>query len=113
MRAGQRKCRRIMGKRSGAPGIRIVTVGTLMRHLVRDVTGVQSPIKLRLVARPAFGRSSGELAADVDPNAAATLFIGSIQGLVMQSLLAGNVRRIRSAAPGAFAIFARGIRRTR
>lgn len=57
------------------------------------------------------GKTQGELAAEVDSNAAATLFIGSIQGLVMQSLLAGNVRRIRSDAPGAFAIFARGIRR--
>ena len=65
----------------------------------------------RLHALIAQGKTQGELAADADPNAAATLFIGSIQGLVMQSLLAGNVRRIRSDAPGAFAIFARGIRR--
>jgi TetR/AcrR family transcriptional regulator len=65
----------------------------------------------RLHALIEQGKTQGELAADIDPNAAATLFIGSIQGLVMQSLLAGNVRRIRSAAPGAFAIFARGIRR--
>lgn len=57
------------------------------------------------------GKAQGELAADLDPNAATTLFIGSIQGLVMQSLLAGNVRGIRTNAPGAFAIFARGIRR--
>ena len=65
----------------------------------------------RLHALIEQGKAQGELAADVDPNAAATLFIGSVQGLVMQSLLAGNVRRIRTAAPGTFAIFARGIRR--
>lgn len=58
------------------------------------------------------GKAQGELAADVDPNAAAVMFIGSIQGLVMQSLLAGNVRRIRSDAPGTFAIFIRGIRKS-
>jgi TetR/AcrR family transcriptional regulator len=58
------------------------------------------------------GKAQGELALDVDTKAASTLFIGSIQGLVMQSLLAGNVRRIRSDAPGAFAIIARGIRRS-
>lgn len=55
------------------------------------------------------GRASGELAVDVDADAAATLFIGTIQGLVMQSLLAGDVRRIRVDAPRAFAIFRRGI----
>lgn len=55
------------------------------------------------------GRAGGEIAADVDADAAATLFIGTIQGLVMQSLLAGDVRRIRVEAPRAFAIFRRGI----
>lgn len=55
------------------------------------------------------GRTGGEIAADVDADAAATLFIGTIQGLVMQSLLAGDVRRIRVEAPRAFAIFRRGI----
>jgi AcrR family transcriptional regulator len=58
------------------------------------------------------GKVLGELAPDVDVNAAAVLFVGSIQGLVMQALLAGNVRRIRANAPGAFAIFMRGIRRS-
>lgn len=66
----------------------------------------------RLHALIEQGKAQGELASDVDPKAAATLFIGSIQGLVMQSLLAGNVRRIRADAPGAFAIIARGIRRS-
>lgn len=66
----------------------------------------------RLHALIEQGKAQGELAAEIDPTAAATLFIGSIQGLVMQSLLDGKVQRIRTAAPGAFAIFARGIRRT-
>lgn len=65
----------------------------------------------RLRALVEEGKARGELAAEVDSAAAAALFIGSIQGLVMQSLLAGKVQRIRTAAPGAFAIFARGIRR--
>ncbi|MCC6200386.1 MAG: TetR family transcriptional regulator, partial [Moraxellaceae bacterium] len=41
--------------------------------------------------------------------AAATLFIGTIQGLVMQSLLMGDVARMRSDAPRVFAIYRRGI----
>jgi AcrR family transcriptional regulator len=55
------------------------------------------------------GKQSGELSARLDNEAAATLFIGTIQGLVMQSLLAGDVDRIRRDAPGVFAIFRRGI----
>lgn len=34
-------------------------------------------------------KASGELSPSLDNEAAATLFIGTIQGLVMQSLLAG------------------------
>ncbi|HEY0846421.1 MAG TPA: TetR/AcrR family transcriptional regulator [Noviherbaspirillum sp.] len=56
------------------------------------------------------GKSSGELDPGLDSEAAATLFIGTIQGLVMQSLLAGDVSRIRRDAPRAFAIYRRGIR---
>ncbi len=56
------------------------------------------------------GKACGELSAALDTEAAATLFIGTIQGLVMQSLLAGNVERIRHDAPRVFAIYERGIR---
>ncbi|MBP6508286.1 MAG: TetR/AcrR family transcriptional regulator [Opitutaceae bacterium] len=57
------------------------------------------------------GKQQGEVAPEVDTNAAATLFIGLIQGLIMQSLIAGKISRLRDAAPGAFALFARGVRR--
>lgn len=55
------------------------------------------------------GKSAGELDPQLDSAAAATLFIGSIQGLVMQALLAGDTGRMRKNAPGMFAIFRRGI----
>lgn len=55
------------------------------------------------------GKASGELSSTLDGEAAATLFIGTIQGLVMQSLLAGDVERMRSDAPRVFAIYRRGI----
>lgn len=58
------------------------------------------------------GKSRGEVATDVDTTAAATLFIGMIQGLVMQSLMAGNVKRLRADAPGVFAIYRRGLENT-
>jgi AcrR family transcriptional regulator len=58
------------------------------------------------------GKADEELETDLDTEAAALLFIGMIQGLVMQSLLAGNVDRIRHDAPKVFAIYRQGIRRT-
>lgn len=55
------------------------------------------------------GKAQGQLHPDLNVEAAAFLFIGTIQGLVMQSLLAGDVARIRHDAPGVFAIYRRGI----
>ena len=55
------------------------------------------------------GKAQGELDAGLDVDAAAVLFIGTIQGLVMQSLLVGDVAGIRRDAPGVFAIYRRGI----
>ena len=55
------------------------------------------------------GKSCGELHAELDREAAATLFIGTIQGLVMQSLLEGDMARMRADAPKVFAIYCRGI----
>jgi AcrR family transcriptional regulator len=55
------------------------------------------------------GKSCGELHAELDTEAAATLFIGTIQGLVQQSLRAGDFDRMRANAPKVFAIYCRGI----
>ena len=56
------------------------------------------------------GKSQGELDPNLDVDAASALFLGSIQGLVMQSLLAGDTTQIRRDAPGVFSIYRRGIR---
>ena len=58
------------------------------------------------------GKASGELPTSLDNQAATTLFIGTVQGLVMQSMLAGDVGRMRHDAPRVFAIYQRGIRST-
>jgi AcrR family transcriptional regulator len=63
----------------------------------------------RIRALVELGRERGEVARETDADAAATAFIGAIQGLVLSSLLAGRASRLRSDAPGAFAIFRRGI----
>ncbi len=57
------------------------------------------------------GKASGEIAHDLDSKAAATLFIGTIQGLVIQSLIAGDIERMRHDALRVFTIYRRGIER--
>ncbi len=58
------------------------------------------------------GKASGELEPNVATAAAATLFVGTIQGLVMQSLLTTNPEKAQSDAAGVFAIYQRGVRST-
>jgi len=41
------------------------------------------------------GKSAGDVAAETNTKAAVMLFIGTIQGLVMQSLLSGDIELIR------------------
>jgi len=60
-----------------------------------------------LVAAAAEGN---EIGRNVDVSAAATLFIGSIQGLVMQSMLADNVKGIRQTAEQIFPLFLRSLK---
>jgi AcrR family transcriptional regulator len=58
-----------------------------------------------------LGIDRGELQPALNLDSAVILFIGTIQGLVMQSLLAGDPTRMRAEAPGVFAIYRRGIGR--
>ncbi len=57
------------------------------------------------------GKNRGEIDPQIDSDASAMLFIGTLQGLVMQSLLVGDVNHIFKEAARVFAIYRRGIRR--
>lgn len=63
----------------------------------------------RLKAVIEQGKDAGALSPTLDSDVAVTMLIGMIQGLVMQSLLAGDVARIARDAPRLFAIYIRGI----
>ncbi len=82
---------------------------SLPRRMVRTLLARYGERLQELFAQ---GKAGGEIDPSLDPEAAATLFIGSIQGLVMQSMLSGDVERIRRDAPRVFAIYQRGIRST-
>ena len=55
------------------------------------------------------GKASGQFAPDLPVPAAAALFIGIIQGLVLQSFLTGSRETVVENAPGAFILFRRSI----
>ena len=56
------------------------------------------------------GKAGGEIAHEVDARAAATLFIGMIQGLVVQSLVSGETGITRIKASALFALYFRAVR---
>lgn len=60
----------------------------------------------------ALGKVAGEIGHDTEATAAAVMFIGAIQGLVMQAMISGDVEQMRRAAPPVFALYrqALGIR---
>lgn len=63
----------------------------------------------RLQALLQQGKNEGDINKNIENSIAAGMFIGSIQGLVMQSLLANDPERIRRDAYKTFAIYSRGI----
>ncbi|MCC7054247.1 MAG: TetR/AcrR family transcriptional regulator [Gemmatimonadaceae bacterium] len=95
------------------PGVPRIVFGQLQHAGQTAAKGmVQAMLRRygqRVAALLADARDRGEVDAALDVEAATTLFIGTIQGLVMQSLLHGDVRQILSDAPRVFQIYRRGI----
>ncbi|TVT71816.1 MAG: TetR/AcrR family transcriptional regulator [Denitromonas halophila] len=73
-----------------------------LKHRVSDMLGRYRQL---LQARLQHAASLGALRPQLDLDAAATLFIGSLQGLVMQAMLRGNTTGMRDAAEAVFAIY--------
>lgn len=95
------------------PGVPRMLFGELQRsedtaakRLVRTLLG---RYRERLAQRVDQGKRDGSIAADVDTGVALSGFVGTLQGLVIQSLLSGDPGRIREGAPAAFALYRRGI----
>jgi AcrR family transcriptional regulator len=55
------------------------------------------------------GKEAGQFVPDLDAEAAALVFIGAVQGLIVQSLQDDDPDRLTRDAPGVFDIFRRGI----
>lgn len=95
------------------PGVPRMLFGELQRQgdtlPKRMVQTLIRQYRMRLQKVLDQGKANGELDTQLDADAAAVLFIGSVQGLVMQSLIAGDVARLRADAPGVWSIYRRGI----
>lgn len=79
---------------------------TLPRKMVQTLIDSYGDRLRRLLEA---GKRSGELDPGLDVEAAVLLFIGTIQGLVIRAMVAGNVGRIRRDAQIVFSIYRRGI----
>ena len=96
------------------PGVPRMMFGELQRSEVTPAKRVARTLIARYAERVQNrieqGKTRGEISAKVDAQAAATMFVGMVQGLVMQSMLTGDISRIRDQAPRVFAIYERGVR---
>jgi len=95
------------------PGIPRMLFGELQRAKDTPAKKMAKTLMTRYGQRIAGlieqGKSSGEIDSSIQSSSAATMFIGVIQGLVMQSMLAGHLEDIEQSAADAFQIFKRGI----
>lgn len=95
------------------PGVPRMLFGELQRSedtaAKRRVRAMLERYGQRLALQMERGKQVGDIAADVDTAVAVNGFIGTLQGLVIQSLISGDPGRIRHAAPAAFALYRRGI----
>lgn len=95
------------------PGVPRMMFGELQRAEATPAKKVAHSLMKRYAERLAHkleeSKAGGEIRDDTDTQAAAILFIGMIQGLVMQSMLAGNLRTARANATGVIEIYSRGL----
>jgi TetR/AcrR family transcriptional regulator len=75
----------------------------------RVIEALMQKYRARLRRLLDSAKQEREIHHSVDTDAASTMYIGMVQGLVMQSMLAGDVKRLRRDAPRVFAIFRQGI----
>ena len=73
------------------------------------VRGLMQAYRALLAGLLERAQAAGQLAPGTDLKAAAVLFIGSVQGLVMQSLLSGQVGAMRALAPAVFELIQQAI----
>ena len=82
------------------------TEETALKAAVRGLMQQYRSLVMDLLLK---AKSQQLLAPATDVSSAVVLFLGSVQGLVMQAMVSGQVQAITTQAPGVFAIYLRGI----
>jgi TetR/AcrR family transcriptional regulator len=80
--------------------------------LKQQVRGLMQGYRQLLLGLLESAVQRGDATPDLDAPAAATLFVGIVQGLVMQSMLSGQISSIHTEAPRVFQLYLCGIRKT-
>lgn len=76
----------------------------------QEVRALLQAYRQLLLGQFKAGIKTGELPVGLDQEAAATLIVGIVQGLVMQSMLTGKPAAMKAQAECVLAIYLRGIR---
>lgn len=76
----------------------------------QEVRTLLHAYRMRLLGLLDDAAQRGGLRAGLDHDAAATLFVGAVQGLIMQSMAAGRANALRAQADAVFTIYLLGIR---
>ena len=97
------------------PGVPRIMIGQLQRDgdnpAKQAARVLMNGYATRLQRILSAARVSGRVPDDLDEAAAATLFLGMIQGLVVQAQINGDFAKMRADAPRVFAIYRAGITR--
>lgn len=80
---------------------------TLVKRRTRNLQELYRKLLARLLAEAG---KRGEAAAGLDKAGAATLFIGAVQGLMLQAMLAGSTAKMDAEARRVFALYRNAIR---
>jgi len=82
---------------------------TQLKARVRDLMQQYRMLVTGLLQR---AQAQNLLLPGTDLHAAGVLFLGAVQGLVMQAMVSGQVQTMAAQAPGVFTIYLRGIARS-
>lgn len=77
-----------------------------VKRRIRDLLGSYRGTLLQILKHAG---ERGAVGREIDVEHAATLFIGAVQGLVMQSMLAGGMHGMEESAEGVFGVYLSGI----
>lgn len=98
------------------PGVPRILISELQkagsRAAKQAVQALMFQYACRISALVENGKAKGEITPKVDGAQAAVLVLGSIQGLVLQSLMLGQSNWVRQQAPGIIAVIKDGLRKT-